>query len=70
MNRWVLKKLSKDVVDQLTEYIKNIKQKITTYVRFDVPFLPCMSGQCDMTTTLYRFSEREREREKGGIEGR
>ena len=27
MNRWVLKKLSKDVFDGLTEYVKNIKQK-------------------------------------------
>ena len=27
MNRWVLKKLSKDVFDGLAEYVKNIKQK-------------------------------------------
>ena len=27
MNRWVLKKLLKDVSDGLAEYVKNIKQK-------------------------------------------
>ena len=39
MNRWVLKKISKDVFDELAEYIKNIKTKITTYV--------CMSSSCE-----------------------
>ena len=28
MNRWVLKKLSKDVFDGFAEYVKNIKQKL------------------------------------------
>jgi len=28
MNRWVLKKFSKDVFDGFVEYVKNIKQKL------------------------------------------
>ncbi len=28
MNRWVLKKLSKDVFDGLADYVKDIKQKL------------------------------------------
>ena len=28
MNRWVLKKLSKDVFDGITDYVKDIKQKL------------------------------------------
>ena len=28
MNRWVLKKLSKDKFDELADYVKDIKQKL------------------------------------------